>query len=78
MKEQKEMTNTKNTETIIKKKQKSIIKDIGILRKATKRNLNKARKNIMKVTNLTYLLKQNSNLGNVRFVVVKIKGANLI
>ena len=24
-----EMTNTKNTETIIKKKQKSIIKDIG-------------------------------------------------
>ena len=29
MKEQKEMTNTKNTETIIKKKQKSMIKDIG-------------------------------------------------
>ena len=36
MKEQKEMANTKNTETIIKKKQKSIIKDIGILRKAKK------------------------------------------
>ena len=29
MKEQKDMTNTKNTETIIKKKQKSIINDIG-------------------------------------------------
>ena len=28
MKEQKEMTNTKNTEAIIKKKQKSIIKDM--------------------------------------------------
>ena len=28
-KEQKEMTNTKNTETIMKKKQNSIIKDIG-------------------------------------------------
>ena len=46
--------------------------------KNKKRNLNKARKNIMKVTNLTYLLKQNSNWGNVRFVVVKIKVANLI
>ena len=34
MKEQKEMTNTKNTETIVKKKQKSIIKDIGTWRKA--------------------------------------------
>ena len=29
MKEQNEMTNTKNTETIKKKKQKSIIKDSG-------------------------------------------------
>ena len=29
MEEQKEMANTENTETIIKKKQKSIIKDIG-------------------------------------------------
>ena len=29
MEEQKEMTNPKNTETIIKKKQKSIKKDIG-------------------------------------------------
>ena len=34
MNEQKEMTNTKNTETIIKEKLKSIIKDIGTWRKA--------------------------------------------
>ena len=31
------------------------------LEKGKKRNLNKARKKIMKGTNLTYLLKQNSN-----------------
>ena len=31
------------------------------LEKSKKRNLNKARKNIMKGTNLAYLLKQNSN-----------------
>ena len=60
---QKEYRNRKNTETIIKKKQKSIMNHKGYrdLEKSKKWNLNKARKNIMKGTNLTYLLKQNSN-----------------
>ena len=43
------------------------------LEKSKKRNLNKARNNIMKGTNLTYLLKQNSYWENVRYVIVKIK-----
>ena len=62
MKEQKEMTNTKNTETIINKEEaKEYHKGYRDLGKSKKRNLNKARNNIMKGTNLTYLLKQNSN-----------------
>ena len=62
MKEQKEMTNTKNTETIKKKKQKSIIKDIGTWRKAKKRNLNKARNNMMKRTNSNIHAQANQQL----------------
>ena len=48
------------------------------LEKSKKRNLNTARNTIMKGTNFTYLLKQNSNWENVRYVIVKIKVANLI
>ena len=61
---------TKNTEAI-KKKQTGIIKHVKSLAQE-KQNFNKARKNSMKGTNLTYLLK------NVRYVIVKIKVANLI
>ena len=48
------------------------------LERSKKRILNKARKNIMKGTNFTYLLKQNSNWENVRYVIVKIKVANIV
>ena len=77
MKEQKEMTSTKYRDNH-KEEAKEYHKGFRGLEKSKERNLNKARKNIMKGTNLTYLLKQNSNWENVRFVIVKIKVANLI
>ena len=61
MKEQKEMTNTKNTEDNHKEEAKEYHKGYRGLEQSKQRHLNKARQNIMKGTNLTYLLKQNSN-----------------
>ena len=62
MKEETEMTNTKNTETITKKKQKSIIKGYMDLEKSKKRNLNKARNNIMKRNKFNILGKAKQHL----------------
>ena len=60
MNEQKEMTNTEYRDSH-KEEAKEYHKGYRDLEKSKKRNLNKARTTVVNGTNLTYLLKQNSN-----------------